>query len=106
MLGHDVRRVNLSDRRWGTFVWVAPDLGCLELRRSAKAPGGAHNEFEVTELQLGDPSDALFQTPGDYVERSPADIEREFEAKYPGRTHFGKSLDMIEKRYRDHQMGR
>ncbi len=108
VLGYEVIRVNLHPRPdWQFSSWVAPALNCLEMRRSDSWTDGAHNEFAVTQFDPHEPPDALFDVPAGLTERSPAEAESEYAAKYPGKAYLGSRVaSRLEERYRIHQGNR
>jgi hypothetical protein len=108
VLGYEVIRVDLHPRPdWQVSSWVAPALNCLEMRRSDSWTDGAHNEFAVTQLDPREPPDALFDVPAGLTERSPAEAESEYAAKYPGKAYLGSRVaGRLEERYRIHQGNR
>ncbi|HEY1205856.1 MAG: hypothetical protein ABSH46_02310 [Bryobacteraceae bacterium] len=108
VLGHTVVRVDLQpDQKWHISSWVAPALNCLEMRREDHWSDGAHNEAEITQLEQGEPREKLFELPSGYVERSPAEVEAAYTAKYPGKSFWGeRTATRLETRYRSHLANR
>ena len=103
MLGFGVIPVKVRESRHSVSRWVAPELNCYALRETAVSEHGSRTEFQVEKLEIGDPPDAMFEGPPDYVERSPAEIEALYLAKYPGHPLFGRSLETIQQHYFAHQ---
>ncbi len=104
MLGHDVRGMVRRTDAETTERWVAPDLGCFALRASITFPQGARNEERVLALMEQEPPPELFQIPSDYTERSPAEIEVLYGARYPGHALWGKKMvEVLEERYKNHR---
>jgi hypothetical protein len=108
VLGRPVVRVDLQpDQKWHISSWVAPALNCLEMRREDHWSDGAHNEAEITQLDQGEPPEKLFELPSGYVERSPAEVEAPYTAKYPGNSFWGeRAAARLETRYRTHLANR
>ena len=67
---------------------VAPRLDCLPLSETEVAASGARNERQVEKVDIGAPSQSLFEIPAGYSERSPAQIEALYRAQYPGEKLF------------------
>jgi hypothetical protein len=107
VLGFDLVRVDYappSSRRVEIVRWVAPSLGCLALRETQSFPAtGGHNDLEIVGLNQAEPPDSAFDIPDGYVERSPAEVEAAYSAKY-GKPYYGQpAVAAIDKRYHDHQ---
>jgi len=69
-------------------LWLAPALDCFPLKDTlfVGRPGGevaATNFREVISVALGEPDPSLFEVPVHYVERSPSEVLREFQRRYP-----------------------
>jgi hypothetical protein len=89
LLGYNVLRLEgddvMPDRVMHFIVLVAPPLGCPALKEDYTVTLNTGEErlrssYEVTSLIPGDPNAALFEIPGDYVERPPSEVLAE-EAK-------------------------
>jgi len=97
ILGYDVVRVKREWHVAGRFTlvdkWVAPALNCFALKSTST--GGAEGEpasypyvQEVLFVLPGEPSPSLFEIPVGYVERSPSEMNAEFERRFPGHSIF------------------
>jgi hypothetical protein len=101
MRGYDVRGISRKDSRVTIWSWVAPDLDCYAFAETQSFSNGSRNERWVEQIAVGDPPASLFQAPVDFTERSPAETEALFRAKYNGAPLFGDpALQRVEDRYR------
>lgn len=88
MLGFEVVKTVSENDKLRRESWRAPKLGCLELRRIAlaKPPDGKPvlvDDYQVTEVRLGEPDDALFRVPPNYKESSPSQVWIALASRYP-----------------------
>jgi hypothetical protein len=75
MFGYRVLRLTTRfTPDWTAERWMAPDLECFALKEIHTSKG-THNDSLVTAITEGEPAIELFQTPQDYVERSPLEVE-------------------------------
>jgi hypothetical protein len=110
VLGYRVFPVREKNRDWISEKWVAPVLDCYPLKETVQfldssGQEDGHNLTMVKTVKEGEPSSELFLVPGDYTERSPAEVEKIYASKYPGHELYGKMLPNIERSYdesRDH----
>lgn len=89
MWGVRVVRVVLEAGRMRSVRWMAPELGCLELRKRVewRGTGGEVEsvmEEEAVDLRLGEPARALFEPPAGYDEVMPSEADARM-AKLLGR---------------------
>lgn len=96
MLGHRVVELLYAEegKNFATTLWMAPDLGCLTLRRlvhfAAAGPGkpAGTNEYRVTAVTVGESTDdALFAVPVDYVQVGRGELIERHAARVGGRVH-------------------
>jgi hypothetical protein len=109
ILGYEVVKLTEEDRapnngKEVTEAWVAPELNCYVLRKSASLSDGPHNEIEVTDLTEGEPPPAMFDVPAEYVERSPSQLSAEWAARF-GQPFLGResTVQRLDERYYTHQ---
>jgi hypothetical protein len=80
--------------------WLATDLNCLMLREHliVTKNGGSEMQFfrEAVSIKTGEPPVEYFDIPSNYEERGPAEINSEFEKKFPGR-HVVSNSDVLDK---------
>lgn len=103
MLGHKVYQVVGRRHNIVQSSWVAPDLNCFPLEKTAVFPSGAKNRWTVVKIVEGEPSGSMFRPPAGYVERSPEQVESLYERL------FGKELypkQMTEHAEREYRKGR
>lgn len=91
-LGYEVVKVQDS-KQWPdgsadySESWQAPALDCLPMYESSSPQAGADptvwNTREVVFVAEGEPSEALFAIPSNYVERSPSQVFDEFQRRFP-----------------------
>lgn len=62
-----LRAVKLEDERFGTELWLARDLGCVETSRIENY-GKFTSTRQLQSFERRDPDDRLFQVPPDYQE--------------------------------------
>jgi hypothetical protein len=66
--------------------WLAPDLGCEELKSELNATTNAGKavtaERIATSVVLGEPNPALFTIPADYTEMSPVEVDQAIANRY------------------------
>lgn len=86
MMGVDVIRIVDNSAGFKIDSWVAPSLGCLILQETAIHPSGSRNETVVTQLNLVHPPDALFDTPLDFTERPPQEMENLYRQEFGGKS--------------------
>jgi hypothetical protein len=95
MLGHpleyvreDPRNSKGNVRKMTRERWLAVDLNCVVMREHISEIDSDNKtiEFyrEAISVKLGEPSADLFDVPSNYQERGPADLNKEFEARFPG----------------------
>lgn len=103
VLGIPVRRMETRRKEMRSEASVAPAFDCFPLRQIVWFPGGSRNETVTLSVSAGEPDESLFSIPEGYIERSPAELESVYAAKYPGHRFWGKAtLDTAETRYRKH----
>jgi hypothetical protein len=99
-LGYDVVRITITEKYETQTKWVAPALDCYPLESHYEFTNGAHNESGATQVDEGEPSPALFEAPINYVERSPAEIQRVYAQRIAGGKFLPDTmLEMVERRY-------
>ncbi len=77
-------------------------MGCLVLKETAIAPSGSRDETVITQLSLVEPPMSLFQVPLKFVERTPGDVERLYEQRFPGHKLYTDTiLKQVQQRYLD-----
>ncbi len=64
--------------------WVAPGFDCLAMEEMRTYTFGSRRIRSVDKFQPGTPDASLFEVPDGYLERSPAEMESLYDAKYPG----------------------
>jgi len=89
-------------------TWMAPALGCFPLREEYTYPaatlgGGALRVVKQAVFVIpGEPSASLYEIPSTYTERSPGEVNAEFERRFPGRHAFPeKTVRILDQRYAD-----
>jgi len=109
ILGYDVVKLTEEGRapnngKEVTEAWVAPELNCYVLRKSASLSDGPHNEIEVTDVTEGEPPPTMFDVPAEYVERSPSQLSAEWAARF-GQPFLGResTVKRLDERYYAHQ---
>jgi hypothetical protein len=69
-------------------LWVAPDLGCAELKKVSKSinPDGSELTLvtEAIAIAPGEPDASWFQIASDYTERQPSEAMRVLRGRSPG----------------------
>jgi hypothetical protein len=97
ILGYDVVKLTEEGRapnngKEFTEAWVAPELNCYVLRRSASLSDGPDTE--------GEPPPAMFDVPAEYVERSPSQLSAEWAARF-GQPFLGResTVQRLDQRY-------
>jgi hypothetical protein len=67
--------------------WAAPDLGCFVLRKETiqtRDDGTLTADTRIQALSVTfQPVDQFFEIPASYIERSPSEIDRELNRRYP-----------------------
>ncbi len=77
-----------------TTLWVAPDLNCFQLKRTRVKNGKVVEEDLVESLDLKEPSPTIFDVPHGYSIVRPAELERLYRVKFPGKQLFSDYLVM------------
>lgn len=94
------RSIGAASRRLKVESWVALNLDCFALSETVTTPGGARTERWTVKIDLGAPPQSMFEIPSTYTERSPAEIDVAYGAKYPGKQMWKpRDLKSIEQRY-------
>lgn len=105
MFGFRVHKVEAWRPGMRTEMIMAPALDCLVLSKIIRFSSGSRNETVTLSVSTGEPDVSLFSLPGGFVERSPAELESAYAAKYSGRVFFGKvALKAAEARYRKYKL--
>lgn len=94
-----------SPRSTSRTRWLAINLNCVPLREQIALTdeNGKTTNFrrDAVRVNIGEPSAELFDVPPSYQERSPADLNKEFERRHPGQNIFGnkESIDHVQQQY-------
>jgi hypothetical protein len=112
ILGHPVEYVheNQNPKSKGNSKitrerWLAVDLNCVILREhlTDNPTDGRRIDLyrEAASAKVGEPPADFFDIPSNYQERGPAELNKEFETRFPGRKVFPKqeAEDKLQKVY-------
>jgi hypothetical protein len=82
MLSLDVARVAKREDGAAVENWVAPALDCYPIQETEIFPSGSRNTRSAYKIEMGEPSDAFFEMPPEYIQRSPQQLENEYKFKF------------------------
>lgn len=81
-------------------LWVAPDLNCFPLRRTAVENGVRVEEVVVESIEVGEPPASVFKAPEGYEPVSPKEFEARYRAKFPGQQQMSDEIvERLEQSY-------
>jgi hypothetical protein len=110
ILGYEVVRYRASygsKRRDVNEEWMAPALACFVMKGTFTTSGGAWNRRTVVSLTKGQPSPSMFTPASNYIERSPAQLEQVYAAKFSGAPWLPpNALENVERNYDAHRANR
>ncbi len=75
-------------------LWVAPDLNCFQMKRTHVKNGVMVAEDIVESLDLKEPTSAIFDVPLGYSNVRPAEFERLYRVKFPGKQIYSDDMVM------------
>lgn len=85
-------------------VWLAPALNCFPLRKTFSMAAGSRTEITTRAISLSEPPASAFEPPLDYVERSPAQVQAAYRARFGARSLWSEEmLQRLEERYWKHR---
>jgi len=83
MLSYDVAHViKKEDDDVSLDNWVAPALDCYAVQETEVFRSGSRNTRNVYKIASGEPPEAFFEIPPEYIPRSPQQLENEYKFRF------------------------
>ena len=82
MLSYTVARVAKKEDGLTLDNWVAPALDCYPIEETEAFASGSRNTRSVYKVEMGEPAEAFFEIPPEYIPRSPQQLEAEYKFKF------------------------
>lgn len=100
LLGFDVIEVEVEHtERSLVKSWVAPALQCFALRHVEFIDGNLRQKWEIGSLQQKEPDPSMFGPPEGYELVTPIELEKRYQAMFPGSELYGRFAATMEERY-------